>query len=38
MVFTTQRLDQNTLARVKVHGKMGETFDEVLKRILDEVE
>ena len=35
---TTQRLDLSTLDRVRKYGKMGETFDEVLSKVLDKVE
>lgn len=35
---TTQRLDLVTLNRVKKHGKMGESFDQVLSRVLDKIE
>ena len=32
---TTQRLSISTLARVISFGKMGETFDQVLDKVLD---
>lgn len=35
---TTQRLDLSTLNRVRKYGKMGETFDEVLSKVLDKIE
>jgi len=35
---TTQRLDHTTLNRVRKYGKMGETFDEALVKVLDRVE
>ena len=35
---TTQRLDRTTLNRVKKYGKMGETFDKALSRVLDKIE
>ena len=38
MSNTTQRLDLSTLNRVRKFGKMGETFDEVLSKVLDKVE
>lgn len=37
-MHTTQRLDQSTLKRVRNHGKMGESFDVVLSKLLDIVE
>jgi len=38
MSHTTQRLDHSTLIRVRKYGKMGETFDEALVKVLDKVE
>jgi len=35
---TTQRLDHSTLNRVKKYGKMGESFDVALSRVLDKIE
>ena len=35
---TTQRLDHSTLNRIRKYGKMGETFDEVLSKLLDKIE
>jgi len=35
---TTQRLSISTLARVRSFGKMGETFDQVLDKVLDKNE
>ena len=35
---TTQRLRLSTLARVRSFGKMGETFDQVLDKVLDKNE
>lgn len=35
---TTQRLDQSTLQRIRHFGKMGDTFDDVLGRVLDKYE
>ena len=32
---TTQRLSLTTLARVRSYGKMGETFDQALDKVLD---
>jgi len=37
-MHTTQRLDHTTLNRVRKYGKMGETFDQALVRVLDKVE
>jgi len=38
LVNTTQRLSISTLARVRSFGKMGETFDQVLDKVLDKNE
>jgi len=35
---TTQKLLIATLERVRKHGKMGESFDKAVSRLLDEVE
>ncbi len=35
---TTQRLDLSTLNRVRKYGKMGESFDEALSKVLDRIE
>ena len=35
---TTQRMTDTTLKRVKEHGKMGDSFDDALNRILDKIE
>jgi len=35
---TTQRLDHSTLNRVRKYGKMGETFDQALVKVLDRIE
>jgi len=35
---TTQELDEETLERLREHGKMGDSFDSVVNRLLDEVE
>ncbi len=35
---TTQKLDEETLERLREHGKMGDSFDSVVNRLLDEVE
>jgi len=37
-MHTTQRLDLSTLNRVRKHGKMGESFDQALVKVLDLVE
>jgi len=31
-------MDDSTLRRVKKHGKMGDSFDAVLSKILDRIE
>jgi len=38
MQNTTQRLSISTLARVRSFGKMGESFDEALVKVLDRIE
>jgi len=38
MLNTTQKLGKVTLERLRVHGKMGDSFDGVVNRLLDEVE
>jgi len=38
MPNTTQRLDLSTLNRVRKYGKMGESFDEALSKVLDRIE
>ena len=35
---TTQRLQTRTLERFRKHGKMGESFDRVANKVLDEAE
>ena len=37
-LHTTQRLGNSTLNRVKKYGKMGESFDEALSKLLDRIE
>jgi hypothetical protein len=37
-VNTTQRIDHSTLKRVRKYGKMGESFDQALSRMLDKIE
>jgi len=35
---TTGKLSKSTLRRLKEHGKMGDSFDNAVNRVLDEVE
>ena len=35
---TTMKTTKRTLERLKDHGKMGESFEKVVNRLLDEVE
>jgi len=35
---TSVWLKKITVARIKTHGVMGDTFDQVLNRILDKIE
>ncbi len=35
---TTGKLTKSTLRRLKEHGKMGDSFDNAVNRVLDEVE
>ncbi len=35
---TTQKLDEETLDRLREHGKMGDSFNGVLNRLLDKVD
>ena len=35
---TTQRLEKETLDRVHDHGKMGESFNGVINRLLDKID
>ena len=37
-VNTTQRLEEETLDRLRDHGKMGESFNVVLNKVLTELE
>ena len=37
-MYTTQKLGKDTLERVRKHGKMGESFDRAIDRLLDEVD
>ena len=38
MKHTTQRLEDETLERVRDFGKMGESFNRVLNRLLDKID
>ncbi len=38
MLKTTQKLDEETLERVRDHGKMGDSFNGVLNRLLDKID
>jgi len=38
MSSTTQKLEKDTLERLRHHGKMGDSFDSVVNRLLDEIE
>lgn len=35
---TTQKLERDTLERVRNHGKMGESFNRAIERVLDEID
>ena len=35
---TTQKLDEETLERLRDHGKMGDSFNGVLNRLLDKID
>ncbi len=35
---TTQKLDKETLERLRDHGKMGDSFNGVLNRLLDKID
>jgi len=35
---TTQKLERDTLERVRKHGRMGESFDRAIDRVLDEID
>jgi len=37
-MHTVQRLDLSTLNRVRKYGKMGESFDQALVKVLDKIE
>lgn len=36
--MTTQKLDEETLERVRKQGKMGDSFNGVLNRLLDKID
>ena len=38
MKNTTQRLEEETLERLRDHGKMGDSFNGVLNRLLDKID
>ena len=38
MKNTTQRLEEETLDRIRDHGRSGESFNRVLKKVLDEID
>jgi len=38
MSLTTMKVKRETLNRLKDHGKMGDSFEKVVNRLLDEVE
>jgi len=35
---TTQKLEKSTLERVRKHGKMGDSFNSALSKVLDQLE
>jgi len=35
---TTQKMKMETLQRLRQHGKMGDSFDRVMNKLLDQVE
>ena len=35
---TTQRLEEETLDRIRDHGKMGDSFNQVLEKVLNEID
>lgn len=37
-MYTTQRLNTDTLTRIRNRGKLGDSFDSVLVKLLDQVE
>ena len=38
MSLTKMKVKRETLDRLKEHGKMGDSFEKVVNRLLDEVE
>ncbi len=38
MSKTTAKFSRETLERIKDHGKMGDSFEDVINRLLDETE
>ena len=38
MLNTTQKLGKVTLERLREHGKMGDSFNRVLNRLLDKID
>ena len=38
MSKTTAKFSRETLERIKDHGKMGDSFEDVVNRLLDETE
>jgi len=38
MSQTTQKISKETLERLREHGKMGDSFEQVVSRLLDQVE
>jgi hypothetical protein len=38
MADTTQKIRKETLERLRNHGKMGESFEQVVSRLLDQLE
>ncbi len=38
MTHTTQKIRKETLERLRNHGRMGESFEQVVSRLLDQLE
>ena len=38
MSHTTMKLSRETLDRLKEHGRMGDSFEQVVNRLLDDAE
>jgi len=38
LLKTTQKLESDTLERLRDHGKMGDSFNGVLNRLLDKID